>query len=77
MNSIVEPNFKVKFIFFLSCGSHEQYLWTQRNETQTHWIAQNVLSKLTLSLRLKSVFFNGSCVLFTGFASTLFSKKKL
>ena len=49
MNSTVEPSFKVKFAFFLSCGSHKQCPWAHKIETQTHWIAQNALSKLPLS----------------------------
>ena len=52
VNSTVKYSFKVKFVFFPSCESHEQYPWAYRNETQAHWMAQNMLSKLTLSVRL-------------------------
>jgi len=60
----MRPNFKVKFAFFPSCGSHEQYPWTHKFEMQTHWIVQNVLSKLTHSVIFNNVISHNNFLLY-------------
>ena len=81
MNSAVEPNFKVKFAEFRTCGSHEQLTGPSQKNADTHiiffqcnpkihlvcvWQKLFLLTYFTIQLIFASIH-GPQCILFMGF----------
>ena len=47
MNSVMGPSFKVRFVFFRTCGSHKQCTGPSKKKTQTHGLLLSKPSQST------------------------------